>query len=144
MRTLTLAAALAAGAAVAEPAQIMTIPVPSAERGRLAFVAKGCVICHAINGAGGLAAPPLDAQEPAGVFDPLDFAARMWRGAWAMADLQATEFGDVIRLTGQEIADIAAFSENHALQQRFSLDEVPEMMRVWILDGYDEDAPPRP
>jgi mono/diheme cytochrome c family protein len=102
------------------------------------------VLCHQINGVGGLAGPALDAQEPAGVFDPLDFAARMWRGAWAMADLQATEFGDVIMLSGQEIADIAAFAENHELQKRFSLDEVPEIMRAWIVDGYDEDAPPRP
>ncbi|MDT8344271.1 MAG: hypothetical protein RQ752_07535, partial [Thermohalobaculum sp.] len=85
----------------------------------------------------GKAGPALDASEPAGIFDPLDFAARMWRGAPVMLELQALEFGYQIELTGNDIADLAAFAENHALQATFSEDEIPEIMRGWTLEGYE-------
>lgn len=139
---IAAAAALGAPGAAAGPTApgAMSLPIPSAERGRAAFVAKGCVICHSVNGVGGRVAPPLDASEPAGVFDPLDFAARMWRGALAMGELQAMEFGYVIDLDGQDIADLAAFAEDHALQAQFSRDEIPELMRMWIYDD-PFDAP---
>jgi cytochrome c len=127
----------------ARPARSMSLPVPDAERGRRLFVAKGCVVCHSVNGIGGKAGPALDASEPAGVFDPMDFAARMWRGAPAMLDLQALEFGYQVDLSGNDIADLAAFAEDHDEQKDFSADEIPEIMRGWTLDGYEllEESP---
>ncbi|MBK0398844.1 c-type cytochrome [Limibaculum sp. M0105] len=143
MPTLTLIAAallmpaFPASGESARPARVMSIPVPDADRGRIIFVAKGCVVCHAVNGVGGKAGPALDASEPAGVFDPLDFAARMWRGAPAMIELQSLEFGYQIDLTANDIADLAAFAENHEIQRKFSEDEIPEIMRGWTLEGYE-------
>ncbi|MCL5777454.1 cytochrome c [Limibaculum sp. FT325] len=133
----TLLPALQAAAEGVQPARAMSIPVPDAERGRIIFVAKGCVVCHAVNGVGGKAGPALDASEPAGVFDPLDFAARMWRGAPMMIELQALEFGYQIDLTANDIADLAAFAENHEIQRRFTEAEIPEIMRGWTLEGYE-------
>ena len=139
---VVLALVLAAGATAAQSpvGSSFTMPVPDPDRGRTLFVHKGCVVCHRVNGVGGTAGPALDASEPAGVFDPLDFAARMWKGAEAMAALQAMEFGYVIDLTGRDIADLAAFSENHAEQENFSEAEIPETVRNWTLDSPIDDA----
>lgn len=134
---VTVLPALPGLAETVRPARVMSIPVPDAERGRIIFVAKGCVVCHSVNGVGGKAGPALDASEPAGIFDPLDFAARMWRGAPAMIELQALEFGYQIELSGNDIADLAAFAENHEVQAKFDEDQIPEIMRGWTLEGYD-------
>ncbi len=145
MRTVHILIAIAAtcSLATAEPVSgsSMSIPIPDADRGRTLFVNKGCVVCHAINGVGGQVGPALDASEPAGVFDPVDFAARMWRGAVAMIELQSFEFGYQVELTGQEIADLAAFSENHALQQDFSDADIPDVIRGWRIDDPDTLTP---
>lgn len=135
-----LLAVLAAGAALAqEPTgSSFSLPVPDAERGRTLFVNKGCVVCHSVNGVGGQAGPTLHATEPAGVFDPLDFAARMWRGADAMLALQNSEFGYQIELSGQDIADLAAFAESHDQQRDFSEDEIPEVMQGWSVDKTED------
>ena len=138
MRAVTLALTLGIAAAPAgadEPiGTAFSLPVPDAERGRTLFVNKGCVVCHSVNGVGGETAPALDATEPAGVFDPLDFAARIWKGAEAMIALQSMELGYVVDLSGRDIADLAAFAENHTLQRQFSEDEIPEPIRGWTLD----------
>ncbi|MEM9233087.1 MAG: c-type cytochrome, partial [Pseudomonadota bacterium] len=84
--------------------------VGDAERGKALFVSEGCVICHSINGVGGQAAPGLDAREWPNEVGAYDFAARMWRGAAVMGDLQRLELGYQIDLTGQELADLTSFS----------------------------------
>ena len=136
---LSVLALLAAGAAgAAEPiGRNFSMPLPDAERGRQLFVQKACVVCHSVNGVGGTIGPALDASEPAGVFDPLDFAARMWRGAGAMVALQEAELGYQIALSGAEIADLAAFSESHTEQAAFTEDAIPEVMRGWTVDDQD-------
>lgn len=102
--------------------------------GRSLFVDKGCVICHSVNGVGGKAAPALDAAIGAPAIDPLDFAARMWRGAPAMIELQSIELGYTIYLTADEIADIAAFAGDIAEQKTLNLEDVPETLRSGFLD----------
>ena len=67
------------------------------------------MFCHAVNGVGGKAAPPLDAVRDTRTIDVLEFAARMWRGAPTMIVLQEMELGYQIELTGEEIAHLAAF-----------------------------------
>lgn len=114
----------------------MILPIPDSARGRELFVVKGCVVCHSVNGVGGTAGPSLDARADAGPVDPLDFAARMWTGAQAMADLQATEFGYQIELTGQQIADLAAFESDAGEQSKLAETDVPELMRGWVLDDF--------
>lgn len=145
--TATLAAALfafsdgptgggvpAAEAAEVKPGKVIVLPLIDPARGRRLFVAKGCVICHAVAGVGGKAAPALDADPQVRSIDVLDFAARMWRGAPAMLDLQAVELGYQIELSADEIAHLAGFAADVDAQASFSSEEIPEPMRDWMLD----------
>ena len=112
----------------------MVLPLIDAAHGRRLFVSKGCFICHAVNGIGGMAAPALDA--PAGIkrLDLMGFVARMWQGAQAMLELQTLELGYQIHLDGGEIADIAAFAASSEAQRGFSIDEIPEPLQAWMID----------
>ena len=112
----------------------VTVPSVDQNRGRVLFVTKGCVICHSIAGEGGMAAPALDAAEPAESIDVLGFVSRLMRGMPAMIELQSIELGYQIALEPEEIADLAGFVSDASAQTNFSKDEVPEPMRDWILN----------
>ena len=118
---------------VTEPTTIV-LPMVDAERGRRLFVTKGCVLCHAVNGAGGIAAPALDAEGGGAQLDLMKFVVRMWNGAQAMIELQALELGYQIDLAGEEIGDLAAFASSPEAQRGFSLRDVPDAMQSWIID----------
>jgi len=105
-----------------------------AETGRAVFVQKGCVMCHSANGVGGKAAPALDAEVGGPPIDPLDFAARMWAGAPAMIELQSIELGYTVSLSGQDLADLAAFAASIEEQRKLTADQIPEGMRDSLLD----------
>ncbi len=122
--------------ALSKPPAEMEVSVPSvnARRGRILFVAKGCVIWQQVNEVGGTAAPPIDRLASGNVVDPLAFSARMWGGAPAMTSLQAIELGYIIDLDGQDIADLAAFSASKEEQTLLTMDSVPEEMRDWFLN----------
>jgi cytochrome c553 len=108
--------------------------VADAAKGRDTFVQKGCVLCHAVNGVGGKAAPALDAADPYVQADPLEFAARMWRGAPAMVEFQSVELGYVIDLTADDIANLAAFAASRDEQKLLIDAAIPDPMRDSILD----------
>ncbi|NJO37737.1 MAG: cytochrome c [Rhizobiales bacterium] len=112
----------------------LILPMVDAERGRLLFVTKGCVLCHAVNGAGGVAAPALDAAGGSAQLDLMGFVVRMWNGAQAMIELQAFELGYQIELTGEEIGDLAAFAASPEAQRRFTMQAIPDAMQSWIID----------
>jgi len=103
-------------------------------RGKQLFVEKNCVLCHSINSVGGELAPPLDASNNRREVDLLDFAARMWRGSYAMVELQATELDYQIELEGYEIGDIAAFAYDLETQKSFTEGDVPPEIQQWIID----------
>ncbi len=105
-----------------------------ATAGRQLFIDKGCVICHAVNGVGGKAAPALDADVGQTAIDPLEFAARMWRGAPAMIELQSIELGYTIYLEADDIANLAAFAADRDAQKVLSIDDLPETIRGGLLD----------
>jgi cytochrome c len=116
------------------------LPLIKAERGRRLFVTKGCVICHSVRGVGGRAGPVLDAKGQSSTIDILDFVARMWRGAPIMFKLQEMELGYRVELSPAEIADLAGFVSDARVQRGFSLSEVPEAMREWMVnERYWED-----
>lgn len=123
-------------AALSEPPVPVAAATPTmnARRGRILFIANGCVICHQVNGVGGKAAPDLSAVAAATIVNPLEFSARMWRGAPAMTALQAIELGYVIDLGAQDIADLAAFAASLDEQRLLTLDSVGADMRTWFLD----------
>jgi len=117
------------GAVAEEAGTRLVVPDADAARGRVLFVSKGCIACHAINEIGGTSAPPLDAAAVPGRVDPLDFVARMWRGAEAMIFMQQQELGEQLDLTGQELADIVAFVHDAEEQRKFSEADVPPTLR---------------
>ncbi|MGI9415949.1 MAG: c-type cytochrome, partial [Hyphomicrobiales bacterium] len=76
----------------------------------------------------------LDAENMALPMNPFDFAARMWRGAEAMIALQRNDLGNLIQLSGQELADIIAFVHDAEEQKKFSEADIPQR----ILDVMSE------
>ncbi|MEM7430264.1 MAG: c-type cytochrome, partial [Pseudomonadota bacterium] len=152
---------VAAGPAGAQPASSeaasaadrsdprLVVPMLDSDRGKRLFVDKGCILCHSVNGVGGLAGPALDAPEDGGYVDLMDFMARMWRGAFAMIELQGMELGYQIDFSGPELADMAAFLADKEKQERFGDEDVPDLIRdMFIRTPYElEDGlqvPSRP
>ena len=116
------------------PGLKLILPAVDSERGRQLFITKGCVYCHAVNGVGGKAAPALDSEAAEPSVNLTDFAARMWRGAPAMIELQEMDLGYQIQLTGDELAHLAGFAHDPEEQKKLLEDQVPELMREWYLD----------
>lgn len=112
----------------------MVLPMFDSARGRHLFVSKGCFVCHAVNGIGGMAAPALDAPEEIEQLNVLNFVARMWWGAQAMLELQTLKLGYQIQLDGNEIADLAAFAYSTEAQRGFSMEEIPELLQTLMID----------
>lgn len=117
----------------------LILPRLDAVEGRKLFTTKGCVVCHSINGVGGEDAPPLDAEYMDLPMNPFDFAARMWRGAEAMVELQRDELGDVIDLDGEELASIIAFVHSAEEQATYSAEEIPENIAEMMAHQDEEE-----
>ncbi|GGH18392.1 Cytochrome c [Cribrihabitans marinus] len=117
----------------------IVIPSMDSSRGRLLFASKGCVVCHSINGVGGVDASMLDAEFMDLPMNPFDFAARMWRGAPFMIEAQEDELGYQIDLTGQELADIIAFVHDPDEQEKFSESDIPEELEE-LMEHQEEEA----
>ncbi len=120
-------------AQTASDALVVEFPSVNSALGRELFVTKGCVICHAINGVGGLAAPPLEAEGRSSTVDVAGFAARMWRGAGPMVWLQTLEMGYQIDLTGEDIANLAGFVQDVREQANFTEESLPDYVRDALL-----------
>lgn len=115
----------------------LVVPMVDPAKGKRLFVERGCVLCHTVNKVGGLAGPPLDATGPGRYVDLLDFMARMWRGAFAMIELQGMELGYQLDFTGEELGHIAAFLADGAAQERFGEQDVPDLIRdMFIREPY--------
>lgn len=110
----------------------LVLPPMDSHRGRQIFVNKGCVVCHVVNGVGGEVGPSLDAANLPQPMNAFEFSARMWRGAPAMAQMQEDLLGEVISLTGQDLADLVAFSHDTVEQNRLRADQIPEHLRKLI------------
>lgn len=136
------AAQSGAAAAATSETRRMVIPLADAEEGKKLFVGKGCVVCHAVNGIGGKAAPSLDAAGGLPYFDVFDFAARMWQGAPTMILLQEMELGYQIGLTGEELAHLAAFASDPEVQGGFKDSDIPEVIRDWMVDEVYQELDP--
>lgn len=110
----------------------LAMPPMDAEKGRTLFLKKGCIACHAVKGIGGTMGPSFDADKMTEPMNVFEFAARMWRGAPAMVELQEQLFGEPIVLTGQELADIIAFAHDEQVQASLTEEDVPEEFRKLI------------
>ncbi|MBI2586413.1 MAG: cytochrome c [Rhodospirillales bacterium] len=107
----------------------LVMPLMNPERGKVLFVSKGCVACHAINGVGGHDAPPMDAHQMNRLMNPFDFAAKMWNHAPAMIAAQEGAIGEQIYFTGNELADIIAFIHDDQAQHAFSEKDITAAAR---------------
>ena len=107
----------------------LALPPMDSHRGHQIFMNKGCVVCHSVNGVGGDVGPSLNASDMPSPMNAFDFAARMWKGAAAMVVMQEEELGNVITLTGQDLADLIAFVHDRKMQKTVSIDQVPKRWR---------------
>ncbi len=137
IRPIAMASAFLLGGMAAQ-AQGLLMPDFDAELGRELYASKGCVVCHSVNGIGGIDAPALDYDPAQGPMDPFDFAAKMWRGAEVMIYMQQDELGGQIEITGPELAAIIAFAHDPAEQAKFSMDDVPEEIADMLHEADDE------
>lgn len=110
----------------------LALPPMNSEHGREVFLEKGCIVCHSVNGVGGEVGPSLNAADMPEPMNAFEFAARMWRGAPVMAEMQRDLLGAMIDLNGQDLADIIAFTHDEAEQQKLSITQVPEEYRDLI------------
>ena len=104
----------------------LAMPPMDSNHGRELFVEKGCVVCHSVNGVGGNLGPSLNAADMPEPMNAFEFAARMWRGADAMTQMQQQLFGEAIDLNGQELADLIAFAHDEHEQRELTQDQIPD------------------
>ncbi|HEY9038335.1 MAG TPA: c-type cytochrome [Roseovarius sp.] len=117
----------------------LMMPQMDAAKGRQLFASKGCVVCHSVNGIGGQDARSLDAENMDLPMNPFDFAANMWRGAETMVSLQREELGDVIQISGQELAHIIAFVHDPKEQSQFTGAEIPDDVKE-MMEHHETEA----
>ncbi|RTM05540.1 MAG: c-type cytochrome [Hyphomicrobiales bacterium] len=117
----------------------LIIPAMHPANGRKLFAAKGCVVCHSVNGVGGTDAAALDASTMEPMMNPFEFSARMWTGAEAMIEMQRQELGEQIQFTGQELADIIAFTHDAEEQKKFSEADIPPDIKKLLHADKDGD-----
>lgn len=110
----------------------LVLPTMDSRRGAEAFMNRGCIVCHRINGVGGEIGPSFNAADMPQPMNAFEFAARMWRGADSMVQMQEELFGAMIELDGQELADIVAFVHDEDVQASISEEAIPEQYRSLI------------
>jgi hypothetical protein len=92
-----------------------------------------------VNGIGGQDARSLDAENMDLPMNPFDFAANMWRGAETMVTLQREELGDVIQISGKELAHIIAFVHDPKEQSQFTGAEIPDDVKE-MMEHHETEA----
>ncbi len=112
----------------------LALPPMDSHRGRQTFLNKGCVVCHSVNGVGGAVGPSLNAADMPQPMSAFDFTARMWRGAPAMAQMQEDLLGEVIDLSGQDLADLVAFAHDRTEQSELKSKDIPAQFRSLITE----------
>jgi cytochrome c2 len=111
----------------------LALPPMDSHRGRELFLKKGCVICHSVNNVGGAIGPSLNAADMPEPMNAFEFAARMWRGAPAMAQMQQDLLGEFVSLTGQDLADLVAFAHDETEQRKLKNEQIPKPYRELIV-----------
>jgi mono/diheme cytochrome c family protein len=75
--------------------------------GQKLFAAKGCLMCHAVGGAGGKVGPPLDAMKKAN--SPVLVAAAMWNHGPEMAEVMKAQGATRPTFKERELVDVIAY-----------------------------------
>jgi mono/diheme cytochrome c family protein len=82
----------------------------SSARGQQVVKTKGCVACHSVRGQGGKVAADFATSNVVG--SPTALVAAMWNHSRSMEDQAAKQGLKLPRLTGPELADIAAYMKS--------------------------------
>lgn len=110
----------------------LVVPNIDSQKGATAYMEKGCIICHSINGVGGEVGPSFNAADMPQPMNAFEFAARMWRGAPAMMQMQEDLLGEMISLDGQELADIVGFVHDQEAQSQITVADIPVEFREML------------
>jgi cytochrome c2 len=81
-------------------------PVGDAKAGKKIFTDKQCVVCHQIEGVGGVFGPSLDSVVQ---FGPIFFAATMWNHGPSMAEAMQARGVKRPNFSGSELRDLIAY-----------------------------------
>lgn len=81
-------------------------PVGDAKAGKKIFTDKQCVVCHQIEGVGGVFGPSLDSVVQ---FGPIFFAATMWNHGPSMAEAMQARGIKRPNFSGSELRDLIAY-----------------------------------
>lgn len=107
-----------------------------AERGAEIFIESRCIVCHQVDGRGGVVGPVLDDVGETGA--PIEIAAAMWNHAPAMAREAERRGISRPRLTGRDLTDLLAFlgqdSERTPSENLFILPGSPEAGREILVE----------
>ncbi len=110
-----------------------SVPVQATLGACMAFLDKGCVVCHSVNEVGGTVGPALNAADMLRPMNAFEFAARMWRGAPSMVQMQQDLLGEAISLRGQDLAGLVAFPHDEAEQRKLKTKQIPTRYRDLIV-----------
>lgn len=100
-------------------------PPGDAREGRTLFFDKQCVMCHQVNGVGGVVGPSLDFL--GGYRSPIPVAAAMWNHGPAMAEKMRARGVTRPTFTGRQLRDLIAYLE--------STSGVPPNESTYVLPG---------
>jgi len=82
-------------------------PPGDRERGRQLFTEKRCIVCHQVNGVGGVVGPNLDSVAARG--SPIAVTAAMWNHGPAMVAIMRAKHVERPTFTGIELRDLLAY-----------------------------------
>lgn len=119
----------------------LVLPSMDPAKGRKYFGSRACVVCHMVNGIGGTRGAALNLESPPPALDLIGFFARMLRHGAPMLALQRRLFGEQIQLTAEELGAIIAFLHSPSEQDRFSMDDIPEPVRIFMESGSGKKRP---
>ena len=115
--------------------EVPTTVLPSsmdAHAGKMLFVHKGCIACHAVEEVGGRGSRSISQMGSLNGKSIFEFAAKMWNHAGGMTAAQVQILGKPIVLTGTELGHITAFVATPSEQKELTIADVPASIQKII------------
>ncbi len=107
----------------------LIFPPFDAALGRKVFAAKGCVVCHSVNGIGGTDGPNLSYGKYDTPVNAMEVASDLWEKADIMIPMQKAELGAQIILSPEELAGLIGFLASPEEQAKLSKADIPANIR---------------
>jgi len=119
--------------------EVMLPGFVNADAGKMIYIHKGCIVCHAVGDVGGKSAQNINQLMVSSDNSVFDLAARMWNHSPHMQDAQARVMGKAIMLSGNELGHLTAFVASPGVHDTVKFTDVPTPIRRWIdaADAYN-------